>query len=321
MITIYKEESKTNLIKKEYESLKDIKVEEGSWIHISSPSEEILKEVSEVTKINLPFLMCSLDEEESARVDVDDGDTLIVLDTPFIEDIDNEKYSTAPFIIAYNEKYYVTIEKHDFKIVDELFKRVKVIEPHKHIRFTLNIVYRVATLFITYLKKINVYTTSIEKNLRNSTKNKEVLELMDVNKCLIYFATALNANKGVLSRLIKSERYNKFEDDFDLMEDTQVEINQAIETCSILRDVSTGMMDAFASIINNNVNTIMKTLAVITIVLSIPTVIASFWGMNFTFIPFDDTKYGFYILVGISLLLATIGAILLYLFSNKRNKK
>lgn len=321
MIAIYKELSKTKLEKKEYETLDNIKLEEGSWIHIKDPSEEILKRISELTSINLPFLMTALDEEESARTDVEDDDTLIVIDAPYVIDESNSIYSTAPFIILFNSKYYVTIERHDFKILDELFKRVKVIEPHKHIRFTLNFVYRVSTLFITYLKRINIYTTSLEKSLRNSTKNKEVLELMDINKTLIYFATALNANKGVLNKLIKSEKFNKFEDDFDLMEDTQVEINQAIEMSSISREVLTGMMDAFASIINNNMNMIMKTLAVITIVLSIPTLIASFWGMNFDHIPFDDFKYGFYILAGISILLALIGAILLYFFSNKRNRK
>lgn len=321
MITIYKELSKTKLEKKEYETLDNINLTEGSWIHIKDPSEEILKRISELTSINLPFLMTALDEEESARTDVEDDDTLIVIDAPYVIDESNSIYSTAPFIILFNSKYYVTIERHDFKILDELFKRVKVIEPHKHIRFTLNFVYRVSTLFITYLKRINIYTTSLEKSLRNSTKNKEVLELMDINKTLIYFATALNANKGVLNKLIKSEKFNKFEDDFDLMEDTQVEINQAIEMSSISREVLTGMMDAFASIINNNMNMIMKTLAVITIVLSIPTLIASFWGMNFDHIPFDDFKYGFYILAGISILLALIGAILLYFFSNKRNRK
>ncbi len=320
MIIVYKEIDKT-LDKKVYENIDDVKLEEGSWIHISEPTQVILEKLALITSIPSDFLLSALDEEESARIDVEDDNALIVLDTPFVTDEEKKLYSTAPFVIAYNSKYYVTIERHNFELLDELFKRVRLIEPHKHVRLTLNIIYRLATLFITYLKRINAYTDEIEKTLRNSTKNKEVIELMDINKSLIYFSTALNANKNVLAKLLKSPNYTRFESDFDLMEDAQVEINQAVEMCTILRDVLTGMMDAFASVINNNMNLIMKSLTVVTIVISIPTLVASFFGMNVDDLPLAHSDHGFYIIFGVSLALSIIVAICLILFANRKKTK
>lgn len=319
MIAIYKEVGK-ELVKTDYSFEDDIELESGSWIHLTNPTVDVLNKISKLTGISNLFLMCALDEEESARIDTDGGDTLIVLDTPYLDENGKGEYTTAPFIIAYNRSYYVTIQRHDFELMDELFKRVKLVEPHKHVRLTLNLVYRLATIFITYLKKINAKTEKLEKSLRNSTKNKELLELMDTNKSLIYFSTALNGDKGVLSKLLRSQTYKKYESDFDLMEDTQVEMDQAIEMCSISRSVLNSMMDAFGSIINNNVNDVMKTLAVITIVLSIPTLVASVYGMNFKNIPLADNPYGFYIMLGVSLVVAILGAILL-IFVSRKNKK
>ena len=317
MIKIFQEEGKS-LISKEYSFDDEIELESGSWIHIENPNVDVLNKISKLTGISNTFLLSALDEEESARIDSDDGDTLIVLDTPYIE-LDTGHFSTAPFIIAYNRSFYVTIQRHNFEIVSELFKRVKIVEPHKHVRLTLNLVYRLATLFIIYLKKINQKTENLENSLRSSTKNKELLELMDTNKTLIYFSTALNGNKGVLTKLLRSQTYKKYESDFDLMEDTQVEMDQAIEMCSISRSVLNSMMDAFGSIINNNVNAIMKTLAVVTIVLSIPTLVASVYGMNFSYLPLSNDPNGFWIMLSVSFVVAILAAVLIILYT-RRNK-
>lgn len=319
MIKIFKEVEK-NLVIQEFQDDEKFEVESGSWIHISNPNAEIINKVAKLTGINSSMLLCALDEEESARLDIDDGDTLIVLDTPYLEEGESFEYTTGPFIIAYNRNYYVTICTKNVELVNELLKRVKIVEPHKHVRLTLNFIYRLATLFITYLKKINAHTNTLENKLRTSTRNKELLELMDTNKTLVYFSTALNGNKGVLSRLLKLQSYKKYESDFDLMEDTIVEMDQAIEMCSIYRNILSGMMDAFASVINNNLNVIMKTLSVVTIVLSIPTLVASIFGMNFTNIPFDDTPWGFWVITGVSILTAIMGAIILIFITNRSKK-
>ena len=320
MITVFKEVGK-EVVKTDFENTDEVVIEPGSWVHISNPDADTIEKISEITSISKGLLLCALDDEESARIDNDDGDTLIVLDTPLVEDEENSVYTTVPFIIGYNRNYYVTICKHNVELITELFKRVKVVEPHKHVRLTLYLVYRLATLFINYLKKINAHTEILENKLRTSTKNKELLELMDTNKTLVYFSTALNANKGVLSRLLRSQTYKKFESDFDLMEDTEVEMDQAIEMCSIYRNILSGMMDAFASVINNNMNIIMKTLSVITIIISLPTLVASIYGMNITNIPLSDNPYGFWILLGICVLFAIIGTVVLLLLSSGRKNK
>ena len=312
MLKVFQEVDK-KILAKAYESSSELNsLETGSWVHLSNPTLEDLKKINELTNISLDFLNCALDEEESARVDKDDGDSLIVLDTPLMLDEEKANYTTVPFIIAYNKNYYVTICKHDVALISEVFRKVKLVEPHKHVRLTLYLIYRLATLFITYLKKINAHTEALEIKLRTSVKNKEVLELMDKNKALVYFSTALNADKGVLSKLLRSQTYKRFEDDFDLMEDAEVEMDQAIEMCSIYRNILSGMMDAFASVINNNMNTVMKTLSVITIVISLPTLIASIYGMNLEYLPLDDNKYGFWIILCICAIFAIIGAIVLF---------
>ena len=130
-------------------------------------------------------------------------------------------------------------------------------------------------------------------------KNKEIFELMDINKTFVYISNAISANKVVLNKLLKSSLYKKYDEDIDLIEDTEVELNQAAEMCNLYRDILAGTMDAFASIISNNLNIVMKTLTIITIVISIPTLIASIFGMNVD-LPFvDENKYGFYIIIAI----------------------
>ena len=320
MITIFKENGK-EVLRNDYEDISGIEIESGSWIHISNPTADIINKVCELTSMSNELLLCALDDEESARVDTDDGDTLIVLDTPLAIDESNANYTTVPFIIGYNRSYYVTICKHDVPLINDLFRKVKVIEPHKHVRLTLYFVNVLASIFITFLKRINTHTENLETKLRTSTKNKELLELMDTNKTLVYFSTALNADKGVLSRLLRSQTYKKFESDFDLMEDTQVEMDQAIEMCSIYRNILSGMMDAFASIINNNMNVIMKTLTVVTIIISLPTLVASIYGMNVNDMPLAENKFGFWIVLSICIIFALIGSIiLLYIGRDKKNR-
>ena len=320
MITIFKENGQ-EVLRNDYEDISGIEIESGSWIHISNPTADIINKVCELTSMSNELLLCALDDEESARVDTDDGDTLIVLDTPLAIDESNANYTTVPFIIGYNRSYYVTICKHDVPLINDLFRKVKVIEPHKHVRLTLYFVNVLASIFITFLKRINTHTENLETKLRTSTKNKELLELMDTNKTLVYFSTALNADKGVLSRLLRSQTYKKFESDFDLMEDTQVEMDQAIEMCSIYRNILSGMMDAFASIINNNMNVIMKTLTVVTIIISLPTLVASIYGMNVNDMPLAENKFGFWIVLSICIVFALIGSIvLLYIGRDKKNR-
>lgn len=320
MITIYNSVSKELVKNNDDISIENIK--KAHWIDLLAPTKEEISLVYEATGLKQPFLYSAIDEEESAHVDVDEDETYIVLDQPVIEVEDNSKiYTTMPFSMIYNEKYFITVRMKDNSLIPSLLLKNKNPEIKKHVRFSLLIMYKLASLFITSLKVIDNQTKDVERELHNSMKNKELFELMDLNKTLVYFSTALNANKAVIARLIRMNEYKKYEDDYDLIEDTQIELNQASEMCSIYRDILSGTMDAFASIISNNLNIVMKVLAVVTIVLSVPTVIASFFGMNVANMPLGDSKWGFWIIAAVSLVCSIISAIVLIAYSRKVKHK
>lgn len=294
-------------------------IQPKTWLAFSDAKPETLKLISDKTGIPSDFLFSSLDEEESARIDNDDGSVLIVLDVPCLDE-DGINYITNPLIIAYNESYFITIDRFKTTLLPSFFAKTKSFNPAKHIRLALSLIYQLSREFIYYLRQIDRHTKDLEKRLHSSLKNKELFELMDINKSLVYFATALSANKAVLSKLLKSQVYKKFEEDFDLMEDTEVELNQAIEMCSIYREILSGMMDAFASVISNNLNIVMKTLTVITIVISVPTLIASIYGMN-VHLPLQDNPYGFVIVMSVSIILSILAAAILIIVTNNSKRK
>ncbi len=292
------------------------KIEKNMWIHISEPKQSEIEEISKIAKIDKEVLISVMDEEESAHLDIDDDYTLIVLDIPIsVED----GYETYPFTIIYNKYFYLTICKKETFLFDLMIKKFKKIEPHKHVRLTLQIMYRISSSYISSLKILDGIRNEVEKNLHTSIRNNELLDLMSLNKSFVYFSTSLNANKVVFSKVKRLNEYKKYEDDFDLMEDVEVENNQAIEMCSIYRDILSGMIDANATIISNNLNIVMKVLAIITLIISIPTLIASLFGMNVD-VPFAKNKLGFYIIIGISILLSLFGGLLLYFYTNKVSK-
>ena len=324
MFNLYKENYKTKkILETEVEILNDINFpEKGSWISTSLPTRDNLAFISKKSNINYDFLLSSLDEEETARVDTEDDSVLIVLDVPYLDETSNN-YSTKPFIISYNEDYYVTVSQYNKTLIPATLFKTRGIEPQKHVRLTLNLIYQLSKEFIYVLKRIDEKTKEIEKQTRNSMKNKELFELMDISKSLVYFATALNSNKAVLQKLLRSPNYKKYEDDFDLMEDTEVELNQAIEMCNIYRGILSAMMDANASIINNNLNVVMKSLTIITIVISIPTLITSALGMNFDpeNSPLYFNKYGFYIVLAFAALMSIVFALILLFYTNRKNRR
>ena len=319
MIRVFKEVNKK--LEEKIIGIEEIQeVGKKTWIDITEPNPEILKEVAKLTGISLDMLNTSLDEEETAHVDIDEDDTLIVLDTPYVEDASLSKYSTAPLVIVYNTDYFVTVSCREFGLVNEVIKRTKRVEPHKHVRLSINFLYRLFTLYINYLKKIDILTRSTEKELKHSMKNKELFGLMEINKSLVYFSTALNADKGVLLKLFRLESYRQYEDDFDLIEDAQIEMNQAIEMCSIYSNIISTMMDTYSSVISNNLNVVMKVLATITIVIEIPTLVASLYGMNVDVPGNSDNPYLFWIIVGVSALLALASSIVLMFITSKARK-
>lgn len=293
-------------------------IQEGSWVHLSDPTATELLTLSSDYGIDIDHLRAPLDEEERSRIEVEDDYTLILVDIPVIEERnDKEWYVTIPLGIILTEKVIFTVCLEETPILNAFMDgRVRNFFTYKKTRFILQILYKNATLFLHYLRIIDKKSEVIEKNLHESQKNYELIELLELEKSLVYFTTSLRSNEVVLERLLKSESIKKYPEDTDLLEDVIIENKQAIEMANIYSGILNGMVDAFASIISNNLNIVMKFLATVTIVMSIPTMIFSAYGMNVkgAGMPFANSPYGFSIVIGFSLIVSIAVAII---FSKK----
>ncbi|MCX7694891.1 MAG: magnesium transporter CorA family protein [Caloramator sp.] len=273
-------------------------IEKGCWINIINPTDTELEYVSSKTCIMVDFLKSALDEEESSRLEIEEDQYLFIFDIPFI-DVENKKlnYYTIPLGIVLNNDYIVTICLEENKILEDFIKgKIKSFYTYKKSRFILQILFRISTYYLNYLKQIDKTSSVIEARLHRSMKNKELIQLLELEKSLVYFSTSLKANEITLEKMLKLEMINKYPEDQDVLEDVIIENKQAIEMANIYSNILSGTMDAFASIISNNLNIVMKFLASITIVISIPSVFAGLWGMNVP-VPFSENPYGFYIVL------------------------
>ena len=284
--------------------------EPGCWVAMTNPTAEELHEVATRYDIDASDMRAPLDEEERSRIDVEDNYTLILVDIPTIEER-NEKdwYGTIPLSIVLCNDTIITVCLEETPILTAFMDgRVRNFYTHMKTRFIFQILYRNATLYLNYLRIIDRRSDSIEQKLHEATRNKELIELLELEKSLVFFTTSLKANEIVLEKLLKFSAIKKYPEDEDLIEDVIVENKQAIEMANIYSGILNGTMDTFASVISNNQNSVMKFLTTITIVLSIPTMIASFYGMNVKSfsMPFADSEWGFPIVIGISLIISLI---------------
>ena len=285
----------------------------GNWINMISPSDEEIKTVCENINIQEDFIRYALDAEEKARIDVEDDDNtiLFIIDTPVIEIESGAKvYSTAPIgIIFVRDDYIITVSLNKNPILEDMVKKkLKGIITYKKSRMLLQLFYSNSVLFLDLLKKINKETEIAENVLKNSMKNKELLKLLSLEKGLVYFTTSLKSNEVVMERTMRGNLIKLYDEDEDILEDAIIENKQAIEMAKIYRDILTGTMDAYASIISNNLNGVMKYLTSITIILAIPTMIASYWGMNVP-VPLQNNPFGFIAIVVASILIGVIASL------------
>lgn len=304
MLKIYSTDVETNQL----QEIKEFK--KGSWINLVNPSENEIKKVCESINIQEDFIRDALDYEEIARIDSeeDDNTILFVLDVPIIEKgEDNDIYTTMPLgMIVVRDDFFITVSLRKNKVIEDFEKRkIKNFQTYKKTRFIFQIFYLNASYYLTYLKQINKETEIAEYILKNSMKNKELLKLLSLEKGLVYFATSLKSNEMVMEKTMRGKIVKLYEDDEDILEDAIIENRQAIEMAQIYTNILNGTMDAYASIISNNLNGVMKFLTSITIVLAIPTMISSFWGMNVK-LPFENSNLGFIIMVAIAVVL-TLG--------------
>ena len=304
MVKMYNTDIVTNEFKEVKEYIK------GTWINMVNPNDKEIQEVCENVKINDQFIRDALDFEEKARIDQEDDDQtiLFVVDVPIIEKSEGtEIYSTMPIgMIVVRDDFFITVSLRKNKIIEDFEKRkIKDFQTYKKSKLIFQILYLNSSYYLSYLKLINKETEIAEYILKNSMKNKELLKLLSLEKSLVYFTTSLKSNELVMERTLRGKIIKLYDDDEDILEDAITENKQAIEMAKIYSDILNGTMDAYASIISNNLNGVMKFLTSITIVLAIPTMISSFWGMNVN-LPFQDSKLGFVIMIAISAILTLV---------------
>lgn len=278
---------------------------EGCWINLVDPTTD---EIDSIKAMGIPadFLTYALDLDERPRTEKeDDGTTLIMLRIPFFQ---GEKfdvpYTSIPLGIILTDKMIITVCKKHNVILEELLRaKGRGISTAKRVRLVLRILLLTANQFLAYLREINYTVEMVEDKLQASMRNNEVMELLKYQKSLVYFTTALRSNELMMERLQKTPLFHKFPEDEDLLEDVLTENQQAIEMVAIAGTILSSMMDAFASIISNNLNVVMKFLASVTIILSIPTIITSYYGMNVT-LPMQNNPLAFMWIIVLFLVLS-----------------
>jgi len=278
--------------------------EPGCWINVVSPTAD---EVAELRVMGIPadYLSYPLDPDERARSEREDGDLLIILRIPHYQGEGADiPYITMPLGIILTPDYLVTLVRAEDELVEELASgRVRGLETAKRVRFVLRVLLQTSSRYLSHLRQMTRVIDSLEDELQESTRNREVLELLKYQKSLTYFTTALRSNELMMERLQRSQWFAAYPDDEDLLEDVITENRQAIEMTNTTSNILSSMMDAFASIISNNLNRVMKVLASITIVVSLPTMVASFFGMNVG-LPFEGHRWAFLAILGISLVIS-----------------
>jgi magnesium transporter len=255
------------------------------WINLSSPTEDELERVQAALDLPPEFLRYPLDEEERPRIDVGDEpeQTLILADLPIVrKEGASTKYETMPIgIIVVGHKAIVTISLREASVLETFMtSRVRDFRTGYRTRFAFQILHAIAKDFLKYLRFIDKTLESTERQLNKSVSNKELFKLMELGKSLVYFSTSLKSNEAVLEKLMRGKTIKQYEEDQDLLEDVIIENRQAMEMAGTYASIINGTLDANASIISNNLNVVMKFLAAVTIVFSIPTVVSSLFGMN-----------------------------------------
>jgi magnesium transporter len=281
----------------------------GSWINVSPPlKQEEFTELSTGLEIPIDFLTDSLDIDERSRFEEDDNVKLIVIKTPTENNSFNESdayYITIPICIILTHNQIVTVNSFDNPAIKKFLNTFPNRDTEKKSMMVLKIFEKITQAYMQYLKEINHRRNLMEQKLYASSRNEELLELMRIQKSLVYFVTALRSNEMLLMKIARTNFLNLNEEENEFLEDLIVDISQGLEMANIYTNILSSTLDAFASIIANNQNQVLKRLAVITIVLTFPVLIASIFGMNVKS-GFEDSKYAFYIVVFLSLGIALI---------------
>ena len=304
----------TNTETGEIETIKKIK--KGCWIDLVKPNEDDIRFLTDSLEVDTSFISYILDDEEQPRIDYDEDSDIrmIIIDVPIREKKNNYTIiSTIPLaILIIKDSYIVTISLEESDPIKEFkHRKVKEFYSFKKTRFILQIFYHTATSYLKYLRNLNREIEKAEAKMLKATSNRDLANLLNIEKSLVYIMTSLKSNEIVLERILKGNVIPLYEEDNELLEDAIVENKQCIEMANLYREILSSTTDSFATIISNNLNTIMKFLAGITIVISIPTMVASFMGMNVPLGDISNHPYAFWILLGLSAILSLVVAYIL----------
>ena len=286
--------------------------EPGCWISAVSPTEAEVAYLTSDLGVEPDFVRAALDEEESSRIESEEDQTLVIVDYPSAEEQADENktllYTTLPMGIIITKDFVLTVCLNDNLTLSDLAEgRVKGLQTSLKTRFLLLTLLRIAARFLIYLKQIDRLSSNTEHRLHQSMRNKELIQLLGLEKSLVYFSTSLKSDEITLEKILRGRIIKLYEEDEDLLEDVLIEVKQAIEMCNIYSGILSGMMDAFASVISNNLNIVMKVLTAITIVMAIPNMVFSFYGMNVTWLPFPM----WWVPIAISVFLCAVCAFIL----------
>jgi magnesium transporter len=286
----------------------------GAWVNAVDPTPDEMEKLTD-WGMEMDYINYSLDMDEMARMERDEDYTFILLRIPIYQPDSDIPYNTVPLGIMILGNKIITVCKYDSDIFKPLTNgKHRFMKTGKRYRLTLYIFLETAMRYLNLLREINRATEQVEDRLQKSTQNRELLELLKYQKSLTYFATALRSNEVMMERVQKTQLFNYYEEDQDLLEDVLTENQQAIQMTGIATEILSGMMDAFASIISNNLNVVMKALAALTIILNMPTIVASFYGMNVA-LPGEGHPNAFLTVIGLSMGLTALATYIFY----KRN--
>lgn len=282
------------------------------WINLADPSTEEIARAQELTRVPREFLTDPLDKDERPRLEIDEGVTLLIVHVPYHEPHENLiPFHTLPLGIVLTDSHVITICNRQTPVTSTFLDQIRrVCPPDDQFRFAFQILWHSAILYLRYLRDVRQRADMVEQDLHESISNEALMRLLNIEKSLVYFTTSLKANDILIGRLEHTRQLDIPDKDLDILEDVAVEYRQALEMATIHSNILTGTLDTFASIISNNLNNVMKYLTSITIVLMLPTLVASIYGMNIE-LPLQHSPHAFMMLMGLSILISILVALVL----------
>ncbi|MCM1528375.1 MAG: magnesium transporter CorA family protein [Alistipes sp.] len=294
---------------------KDI-MSDGCWISVVAPTPQEIKLLIEDMGLDSGFVRSALDEEESSRIEREDDQTLIIVDTPVpsTDTDDSKMFYTMPIGIIITDKNVITVSLQETQIINDAIKgTIRNLRPEFKTRFVLQLLLRIAALFLYYLKQIDKISSLAEHQLHNAMKNELLMQLLALEKSLVYFSTSLKANEATIEKIFRGRVIKLYDEDQDLLEDVLIEMKQAIEMASIYSGVLSSMTDGFSSVISNNLNIVMWRLTTVTILMEIPNIIFAFYGINTVDLPLPYTWFS----IALAVVTTAIAAVILIKWKKK----